>query len=219
MKTNHLPSHYQYIVVEGNIGAGKTSLANILANKFNADSVLESFAENTFLPQFYENPERFAFPLEMSFLAERYQQLKNEQDRAEKNGNLLVGDYLFEKSLLFAQVNLQGAELELFTRFYHLINPTLKTPDVILYLHRSTDALLKNIAQRGRIYEQSIKGDYLEKLSQRYLSHLLSIENQNIILVESDAIDFVHKSEDLLFILDLLSNHSKKKLLKVRYKD
>lgn len=219
MKTNHLPSHYQYIVVEGNIGAGKTSLANILANKFNADSVLESFAENTFLPQFYENPERFAFPLEMSFLAERYQQLKNEQDRAEKNGNLLVGDYLFEKSLLFAQVNLQGAELELFTRFYHLINPTLKTPDVILYLHRSTDALLKNIAQRGRTYEQSIKGDYLEKLSQRYLSHLLSIENQNIILVESDAIDFVHKSEDLLFILDLLSNHSKKKLLKVRYKD
>lgn len=219
MKTNHLPSHYQYIVVEGNIGAGKTSLANILANKFNADSVLESFAENTFLPQFYENPERFAFPLEMSFLAERYQQLKNEQDRAEKNGNLLVGDYLFEKSLLFAQVNLQGAELELFTRFYHLINPTLKTPDVILYLHRSTDALLKNIAQRGRTYEQSIKGDYLEKLSQRYLSHLLSIENQSIILVESDAIDFVHKSEDLLFILDLLSNHSKKELLKVRYKD
>jgi deoxyadenosine/deoxycytidine kinase len=217
MKNILLPSHYQYIVIEGNIGAGKTSLANILATKFNAHAVMESFAENTFLPQFYENPERFAFPLEMSFLAERYQQLKSEQDHAKKNKELLVGDYLFEKSLLFAQVNLQGAELELFTRFYHLINPTLKTPDVILYLHRSTEALLKNIAHRGRTYEKSIKGDYLEKLSQRYLAHLLSIENQNIILIESDSLDFVHNSEDLLFILDHLSGHTPKGLLHVRY--
>lgn len=197
--------NYPYLVIEGNIGAGKTSLARILANKFNTSLVLESFAENTFLPQFYEQPERFAFPLEMSFLAERFQQIKQEQEAASLSEKNLIGDYIFEKSLLFAGVTLNEAEFELFKRFYALINPGLKQPDLILYLHKSTDALLKNISKRGRDYEKSIPEEYLQKISDAYLKYLNNISNQRVIIINSDKIDFVNNSSDLLFILDLLN--------------
>lgn len=195
---------YSYIVIEGNIGAGKTSLAKILANKYNTDLVLEQFADNTFLSQFYERPEQFAFPLEMSFLAERYRQIKRHQAEAQKNNTVLISDYLFEKSVLFAKVTLSGAELELFNTFYELINPTLHKPDLILYLHKKTETLLSNIKKRGRSFEKEIPADYLDKISASYLSHLQSIKNQKVIILESDEIDFVNNPSHLRIILDLL---------------
>ncbi|MBL7923250.1 MAG: deoxynucleoside kinase [Bacteroidia bacterium] len=207
------PLPYSYLAVEGNIGAGKTSLARILSTKFNSALVLEEFAENTFLPQFYEQPERFAFPLEMSFLAERFQQIKLEQQRALENQQVLVGDYIFEKSLLFAQVNLSGAELDLFTRFYKLINPSLRSPDLVLYLHRSTPALLQNIHTRGREYEKSIPAAYLDKLSEAYLDHLQSTHNQRVIILKSDEIDFVNNPADLRFVMDLVQQEHPEKVL------
>ena len=159
---------YSYIAIEGNIGAGKTSLAKIFSGIYNTDLVLEEFADNTFLPQFYENPERFAFPLEMSFLAERYQQLKARQDSAEKNGKVLISDYLFEKSMFFANVNLKGNELDLFRKFFELINKNLKRPDLILFLNKSVSELQKNISKRGRSYEQNIPDNYLESITRQY---------------------------------------------------
>ncbi len=206
---------YQYIAIEGNIGAGKTSLAKILSTKFNASLVLEEFAENTFLPQFYENPERFAFPLEMSFLAERFQQILSEQRKAFEKGQLLIGDYIFEKSLLFARVNLKGAEMDLFNRFYDLIAKDLQKPDLILYLHKKTELLLQNINLRGRSYEKSIPAEYLDQVSEQYLNHLQSLENQRVIILESDELDFVNEHNDLMYILELLQNDHPTEVLNI----
>ncbi len=200
--TNKLP--YRYIAVEGNIGAGKTSLAKIIATKFNTELVLEAFAENTFLPQFYEQPERFAFPLEMSFLAERYQQLKQEQELAFAAGRPLVTDYIFEKSMLFARVNLTLHELDLFRKFFELLNANLQRPDLILFLKKDTPVLLQNIAKRGRDYEKKIPAEYLENVTREYLSHLYSLSKDRILIVESNDIDFVEDPSHLRYLLNLV---------------
>ena len=196
---------YKYIAIEGNIGAGKTSLANIVSTIYNAELVLEEFAANTFLAQFYQNPERWAFPLELSFLAERYQQLKQKQDEQMAKDGMLVTDYLFEKSLLFAQVNLAGNELELFNRFYSLMKPTLKAPDLVIYLARSTDALINNIQKRGRDFEKEISIDYLSNVSAQYLVPLRQEQAMPVLFIESDDLDFVNRSGDLRFIMELLT--------------
>lgn len=208
---------YSYVVIEGNIGAGKTSLASILANIFNTDIVLESFAENTFLPQFYEQPERFAFPLEMSFLAERYQQILKAQQEVLENGKNLIGDYLFEKSSLFAGVNLKGPELQLFRRFLELIQPGLKKPDLLVYLHKSTPQLIKNIRKRGREYEQNIAADYLDSLSKAYLDYLHNINNQRIIILDSDNLDFVESPEHLRYMIDLVKKEHPVELQSIKF--
>ena len=201
---------YSYIAIEGNIGAGKTSLAKIMSTKFNADLALEGFAENTFLPQFYENPERFAFPLEMSFLAERYQQLKSQQELSTAQNNLLITDYIFEKSMLFAQVNLSNHELDLFRRFFEMINQSLNKPELILYLHKSTPELLSNIAKRGRDYEKSIQGNYLDKVTEQYHQHLKDNPLNTIIIIESDDLDFVENPTHLRYLLELIQKpHAK----------
>jgi deoxyadenosine/deoxycytidine kinase len=199
---------YSYIAVEGNIGAGKTSLAKIFSGIYNTDLVLEEFADNTFLPQFYENPDRFAFPLEMSFLAERYQQLKARQESASKNNKVLISDYLFEKSIFFANVNLKGNELELFRRFFELINQNLRQPDLILYLNKSTGELQKNISKRGRTYEQNIPASYLNSITQQYQQHLKDYRDIPVLFVESDNIDFIENSSDLRFLLELIQNRN-----------
>lgn len=206
---------YSYIAIEGNIGAGKTSLAKIFSGIYNTDLVLEEFADNTFLPQFYENPERFAFPLEMSFLAERYQQLKARQESALKNNKVLISDYLFEKSMFFANVNLKGNELELFRKFFDLINKNLRQPDLILYLNKSTEELQKNINKRGRVYEQKIPSEYLENISKQYQQHLNDYIDIPVLYVESDNIDFIEDATDLRFLLDLIQNQSEKGLQKI----
>lgn len=196
---------YQYIAVEGNIGAGKTSLAKIFSNRFATNIALESFAENTFLPQFYENPERFAFPLEMSFLAERYGQLKQEQEAAFSAGVPLISDYIFEKSMLFARVNLTSHELDLFERFFHLIHAGLRRPDLIVFLNKKTVNLKSNIAKRGRDYEKSIPDAYLDKVTQQYLQHLEAQGAERILMIESDQLDFVNNPSDLRFLAELVA--------------
>lgn len=192
---------YKYIAVEGNIGAGKTSLAKILSAKFHSLLILEEFAENTFLPQFYEHPDRFAFPLEMSFLAERYQQLLQAQQEAVAHNRLLISDYIFEKSMLFASVNLKGNELDLFRKFYEMINATLQKPDLILYLKKSTAVLQKNINHRGRSYEQQIPDEYLEGITEQYEQHLRERNDTRILSIQSDQLDFVNNSFHLQQLL------------------
>jgi deoxyguanosine kinase len=156
---------YKYIAIEGNIGAGKTTLSRFLAHKTAANLVLEEFADNPFLANFYSNPDRYSFPLELSFLEERFRQQAGAlQDQNER----LVADYLWEKSYVFASVNLSGPEFELFQRFYKLLAGQLRHPDLVIYLHRSTDRLKKQIGERGRSYEQNIPAEYLEKVSAAY---------------------------------------------------
>jgi deoxyadenosine/deoxycytidine kinase len=204
MKT---PLPYRYIAIEGNIGAGKTSLAKIISAKYNSLLVLEEFAENTFLPQFYIQPERFAFPLEMSFLAERYKQLLQAQKKADSENRMLVSDYIFEKSLLFATVNLKGNELELFRNFYDLISPALRQPELIVFLEKSNLVLRKNIRQRGRSYEQNIAEEYLESITVQYRAHLDKPNASRILSIESDQLDFVNNPAHLRYVLRLINTH------------
>jgi deoxyguanosine kinase len=181
-----------YLVIEGNIGSGKTSLAKIIAAKYNRKLVLEEFADNTFLPQFYKNPERFAFPLELSFLAERYGQLRNLLNEATKSGQPIVSDYLFEKSLIFAGINLDKDEWELYQKFYHIIRETLPKPDLVIYLHKSIPHLKKNISMRGRVYENEISDDYLARLEEGYHKFFREITQPEIKIIDTDEIDFIN---------------------------
>ena len=202
--SSHIP--YKFIAVEGNIGAGKTSLASILSTRYNALLALEEFADNTFLPQFYLQPERYAFPLELSFLAERYQQLNSKIRVGQEQETILVSDYLFEKSLLFAQVNLSGDELKLFNRFFDMMKPTIATPDLIIYLDKTTPALARNITKRGRNFEKEISEDYLQRVSNAYHQHLETIKDIPVLFFQSDEMDFINDHAHLKFILSQLEH-------------
>jgi deoxyguanosine kinase len=196
----------RYIVVEGNIGAGKTSLAHLLARHFDGDLLLEEFAENTFLPQFYNDPERFAFPLEMSFMAERYRHLKLRLEQP-VNGKPIISDYLFDKSLLFARVNLKNKELELFESFYKLIKDSIRKPDLLIYLKKEVGYLKKNIEQRGRDFEKEIKEDYLTDLNQSYDFFVTANTDINKLVIDSNHIDFINNKSDLESIIEKISSN------------
>ena len=165
---------HNYIVIEGNIGAGKTSLAEKLASELNARIVLEQFADNPFLPQFYKDRERYAFPLELFFVAERFQQLKDTLSKQDLFNPKTVADYIFIKSLLFARVNLSDEEFKLYQRLFHFINSTLPEPDVFVFLHCEVQRLQKNISKRGRDYEKNITDDYLMSI-QNTTSNILKL--------------------------------------------
>ncbi len=196
---------HRYITVEGNIGAGKTTLSTKLSKDLNGHLVLEQFADNPFLPLFYKEPERYAFPLEMFFMAERYQQL---QDTLQGNlfSDTIISDYLFAKSIIFAQTTLNHDEIELYLRIFRLIYAQLPQPDIILYLHCSVPKLLDNIKKRGRPYEQDIKADYLEKIEKAYFGYFKQVrKEQKILIVPCDGLDFVNKDIDYLQIQKHLS--------------
>jgi deoxyadenosine/deoxycytidine kinase len=185
----------KYIVIEGNIGAGKTSLANMLAKQFNGSLVLEEFAENTFLPQFYKDPERFAFPLEMSFMAERYGQLKRIFNSHEGN-KPVVSDFLFDKSLLFAKVNLKADEFRLFESFFNLVKDSIPKPDLLVYLQKEVGHLKKNIEKRGRDFEKAIGNDYLKNINESYNDFVVSDKSIKKLIINSSDIDFVANKKD-----------------------
>jgi len=185
----------KYIVIEGNIGAGKTSLANMLAKQFNGSLVLEEFAENTFLPQFYKDPERFAFPLEMSFMAERYGQLKRIFNSREGN-KPVVSDFLFDKSLLFAKVNLKADEFRLFESFFNLVKDSIPKPDLLVYLQKEVSHLKKNIEKRGRDFEKAIGNDYLKNINESYNDFVVSDKSIKKLIINSSDIDFVANKKD-----------------------
>ena len=197
--------NYNFIAIEGNIGAGKTSLATRFAAEFNARLILEQFEENTFLPKFYENPVKYAFPLELTFLAERYQQLKDQLSPQDMFKAFTVADYFIHKSLIFASRNLSGDELTLYTRLFNIIEGVLPKPDLLIYLYLDIDNLKRNIKDRGRVYEQNIQSGYLEKIQQGYLDFLRQQHKMRILIIDTNQLDFVNLPDDYYKILEVMT--------------
>ncbi|HEX7583541.1 MAG TPA: deoxynucleoside kinase [Prolixibacteraceae bacterium] len=195
-----------YLVIEGNIGAGKTTLAQMISEKYQAKLVLEQFADNPFLPKFYENQEQYSFPLEMAFLAERYNQLNRELSHFDLFSTFTVSDYYFMKSLIFAQNTLQPDEFNLYRQFFTIIYDKMPKPDLYVYLHKDTDLLLKNIALRGRTYESYITKEYLEKISQGYFGYFRQQRELRVLVVDSNNLDFVNRPEDFEKITETVFN-------------
>ena len=193
-----------YIAIEGNIGAGKTTLATKIADDFNAKTVLERFADNPFLPKFYKDQNRYAFPLEMSFLADRYQQLSDDLSQFDLFKDFVVADYHIFKSLIFAKVTLQEDEFRLYKTLFDIIYKEMPKPDLYVYLYQNTDRLLKNIKKRGRSYEQEIEAEYLEKINYGYLDYIKSQTNLNVLVIDVSDFDFVKKQEDYIKVLEAI---------------
>ena len=185
-----------YLVIEGNIGAGKTTLAQMISEKYQTKLVLEQFADNPFLPKFYENQEQYSFPLEMAFLAERYNQLNRELSHFDLFSPFTISDYYFMKSLIFAQNTLQPDEYNLYRQFFTIIYEKMPKPDLYVYLHKDADLLLKNIAERGRTYETFITKAYLEKITQGYFGYFRQQTDFPILIIDTNGIDFVKKPSD-----------------------
>ena len=191
---------YNYIVIEGNIGAGKTSLATRLSGDLNASLVLEQFEENSFLPKFYEDPSRYAFPLELSFLADRYQQLKKHFTKPDLFTDFTISDYFIFKSLIFASKNLESLEYGLYAKLFNIVASVVPKPDLVIYLYLSLDNLKKNIRKRGRAYEQNIQFDYLEKIQTGYLDYLRQQNDLRVLLIDTNDFDFVERVSDYSWI-------------------
>ncbi len=185
-----------YLVIEGNIGSGKTTMAQMIGEKYQAKLVLEQFADNPFLPRFYENQEHYSFPLEMAFLAERYNQLNRELSHFDLFSTFTISDYYFMKSLIFAQNTLQPDEYNLYRQFFTIIYDKMPKPDLYIYLHKDADLLLKNIALRGRSYEANISKEYLEKIAQGYFSYFRQQNDMPVLIIDTNGIDFVNLPED-----------------------
>ncbi|UUW10813.1 2-amino-4-hydroxy-6-hydroxymethyldihydropteridine diphosphokinase [Flavobacterium plurextorum] len=194
--------NYNYIAFEGNIGAGKTTLVHKIADDFNAKTVLERFADNPFLPKFYKDQNRYAFPLEMSFLADRYQQLSDDLAQFDLFKDFIVADYHIFKSLIFAKITLAEDEYRLYRNLFDIIYKEMPKPDLYVYLYQNTERLLQNIKKRGRSYEQNIEAEYLDKINNGYLEYIKSQFDLNVLIIDVSNRDFVKKQEDYLFVLD-----------------
>lgn len=190
-----------YIAIEGNIGAGKTSLAHLLSADFNAKLILERFKDNPFLPKFYEDQTRYAFPLEMSFLADRYQQLLEDIKQFDLFKECIIADYDAYKSLIFAKITLQDEEFNLYKKLFSMMHKQLPKPDVYIYLYQNTDRLLANIKKRGRDYEQSIKAEYLTKINEGYLEFIKNQQTISIKIIDISDMDFLQNRADYLSIV------------------
>ncbi len=193
--------NFNYIAIEGNIGAGKTTLATKIAEDFNAKTVLERFAENPFLPKFYKDQARFAFPLEMSFLADRYQQLTDDLAQFDLFKDFLIADYHIFKSLIFAKVTLAEDEFRLYKNLFDIIYKEMPKPDLYIYLYQNTVRLLENIKLRGRSYEQDIPAEYLDKINRGYLDYIKSQTKLNVLVIDVSDRDFVKNQADYIFVL------------------
>jgi len=194
---------YNFVTIEGNIGAGKTTLAHKLSEHFNAKLILEEFAENPFLPKFYENPSQYAFPLELFFMAERYKQLKDMLHTQDLFHRFTISDYMFTKCLLFARMNLPEEEFKLYQKLFEIINPQVIQPDLLIYLNAPIPKLKDNIRKRNRTYEQSIPDDYLNTIQDTYIQY---IRQQNIktLFVDSSNADFIENDDHFKIIVEAL---------------
>ena len=193
---------FNYVAFEGNIGAGKTTLATKIAEDFNAKTVLERFADNPFLPKFYKDQNRYAFPLEMSFLADRYQQLSDDLAQFDLFKDFIVADYHIFKSLIFAKITLAEDEYRLYRNLFDIIYREMPKPDLYIYLYQNSERLLQNIKKRGRSYEQKIPADYLDKINLGYLDYIKSQTDLNVLIIDVSNRDFVKNQSDYLYILD-----------------
>jgi deoxyguanosine kinase len=198
------PCNYRLVVIEGNIGAGKTSLATRISADYGGQLVLERFADNPFLPKFYQDPDRYAFPLEMSFLADRYTQLKKELLEPDIFSPFVIMDYYFMKSLIFASNTLSGDEYKLYAQLFHIMYSSLPKPDLYVYLHQDPDNLLINIWNRGRDYESAITSDYLKKIQLGYFEFFRQEPGMRIVLVDTRELDFVHHPGDYALLIETL---------------
>jgi deoxyadenosine/deoxycytidine kinase len=195
---------YNYVVIEGNIGAGKTTLAGRIADQFNAHLILEHFADNPFLPKFYNDPEKYSFPLELSFLASRYKQLKDELVLQDLFKSFSVADYYFMKSLVFAASTLTGDEFNLYRQIFYIIYGSIPKPDIYVYLHLSPERLLENIKKRGRNYEKTITKDYLVKIQDSYFSFFRQNPDNKYLVLDVNNIDFVSNESHYSKVIDAI---------------
>ena len=193
---------YNFLVIEGNIGSGKTNLAKKIAEDFNGKLILEAFADNPFLPKFYKESERNALPLELFFMAERFQQLNDKKNTSDLFSKLIVADYSFFKSKLFAQNNLKEDELNLFNRLYDIMFSSIKKPELLIYIHSDIARLQKNIKKRGRKFELEIKDEYLKSIEKKYLDYLKKQRDFPVLIIDVSSIDFVNNKSSYKKILD-----------------
>lgn len=194
---------YNFITIEGNIGAGKTTLAHLLAKQYDARLILEQFADNPFLPKFYENPRQYAFPLELFFMAERFKQLKELVQQKDLFQSVTITDYLFTKCLLFAKVNLSDDEYRLYQRLFDIILQQLLQPEIVIYLHAPVTKLQENIRKRNRPYELNIPDDYLFSIQETY-THYIKQHNLKTLFVDASNADFLGNDQHLQIIMDAL---------------
>jgi len=210
--------HYNYIAIEGNIGAGKTTLATRLAADFEARIILEQFEDNSFLPKFYIDPDRYAFPLELSFLADRFQQLKAQLGTPDLFRQLTISDYFIHKSLIFARKTLATDEFTLYSKLFSIIDASLPKPDLLVYLYLEIDKLKKNIQKRGRDYEQNIDQNYLEKIQSGYFDYIRHQQDMRILIIDTNNMDFVINNGDYKLLLDIISKPYEKGIHRIKPK-
>lgn len=201
-----------YLTIEGNIGSGKTSLAEMIAEDFNGKLILERFKDNPFLPKFYEDQARFAFPLEMSFLADRHQQLMDDISQLDLFSDFAISDYNPNKSLIFSKVTLQEDEYALYKKIFDIMYSEVPKPDVYVYLYQNIERLLSNIKKRGREYEQNITPDYLKRIHDGYLIFFNSQNKIDVKVIDISDLDFVANREDYLYLIEKISEINTKSL-------
>lgn len=194
-----------FLVIEGNIGAGKTTFAKMLGEEYDARLILERFAENPFLPKFYADPDKYSFPLELSFLADRYGQLKEDLASRDLFHQHTIADYYFMKSLIFAQNTLARDEYNLYRNFFEIIYERLPKPDLFVYLHLPEEQLIQNIRKRGRDYEMSIEPEYLKKIREGYFTFFSQQNDFPVLIVDTSAIDFVEQKEHYFLLRNLVT--------------
>ena len=197
--------NYHFITIEGNIGAGKTTLAHLLSRHLNARLILEEFADNPFLPKFYENPSQYAFPLELFFMAERFKQLKDLLMQKDLFQSVSVSDYLFTKCLLFAKINLPEDEFRLYQRLFEIIHQQLIQPDLLIYLHAPVSKLKENIRKRNRSYEKNISDDYLFNIQETYTRYIRQ-HNITTLFVDASQADFLGNEKHLHAVINALEH-------------
>ena len=200
------PTPYQFVAIEGNIGAGKTTLTNRISTEWGCQTILEQFTDNPFLPLFYKQPERYAFPVELFFMTERHKQLQEILTQQSLFQPLVLADYFFIKTLLFARNNLLEEEYRLFQRLFDVLNASFPKPGLLVYIHRPINALLKNISKRGRSYETDISREYLQSLQEAYLEYFRTDTSFPIVVVEAADIDFFTDDDAYQSLLNILKN-------------
>lgn len=208
---------YRYIAIEGNIGAGKTTLAQLLSRHFNSRLILEEFEENSFLPRFYKEPERYAFPLEMSFLASRYTQLKQQLLEQDLFQTPIVADYTFSKCLVFAKSTLREDEYQLYQKLFEIIKLQLPQPDLLIFLHTPLEKLKRQIRKRGRSYEQHIPDEYLQQLGEAYREYLHQHLHLRILLIDNSSVNFQEQNAQFEQLLGLLEKDYESGIHKVSF--
>jgi deoxyguanosine kinase len=206
---------YNFVVIEGNIGAGKTTLSKKIAGKFNANLILEQFADNPFLPKFYLEPEKYSFQLELSFLADRYHQLKKELSELDLFKSFILADYYVSKSLIFSKNTLSSDEFMLYRSIFDIIYPTFPKPDLYVYLHLNVDNCIHNIRKRARSYEQTIEKDYLVKIQEGYFEYLKQQKDQRILIIDTNKIDFVNNPKHFEAITETIFKNYPKEIIRI----